>query len=92
MDAKGDYQGFEDGFEGFPKRLPDDCVEYSLFIIDANVKSQKEILSRLEVVRKEGNRLATGLLKDYIWQRDEVKLEVKSKLGMYYILESKIVC
>ncbi|KAG9236058.1 SGT1 protein-domain-containing protein, partial [Amylocarpus encephaloides] len=82
-----DYQGFTEGFDGFPKCLPDDCVEYSLFVIDAEIKSQKELLSRLEALRKEASRMAEGLLKEYIWQRDGFKLEVESEpdLGMMYL-------
>lgn len=79
---KDEFKGFEDGFNGFPKLLPDDCVEYTLFIIDASLKSQRELLSRLEAVRKEAMKLADSLLKDYIWQRDGFKLEVKNTKGV----------
>jgi hypothetical protein len=81
MDSKGDYQGFDNGFEGFPKRLPNDCVEYSLFVIDTKLKSQKDMLSRLELIRKEGNKLAESLLKEHIWQREGFQLSVKSDKG-----------
>ena len=80
---KDDFKGFDDGFEGFPKHLPDDCVEYSLFVIDSKLKSQKELLSRLETVRKESLKLIDSLLEDYIWQRDGFKVEVKSEKGAY---------
>ena len=79
---KNEFKGFEQGFEGFPKHLPDDCVEYSLFIIDSRLKSQKELLSHLETVRKEALRLSDSLLKEYIWQRDGFKMEVKNEKGM----------
>lgn len=79
---KNEFKGFEEGFEGFPKHLPDDCVEYSLFIIDSKLKSQKELLSCLEAVRKESVRLSDSLLKEYIWQRDGFKMEVKNEKGM----------
>ncbi|RDL32505.1 Uncharacterized protein BP5553_08961 [Venustampulla echinocandica] len=82
---KDEFRGFEDGFNGFPKRLPDDCVEYSLFVIDARLKSQRELLSRLEAVRKEAVKLAESLLKDYIWQRDGFKLEVENSKGLMYL-------
>jgi len=85
MDApKEDFKGFGDDFDGFPKQLPEDCVEYSLFIVDSNLKSQKELLVRLEAVRKEAVKLIDSLLKDYIWQRDGFKVEVESGKGASY--------
>ena len=79
---KDEFKGFDEGFEGFPKHLPDDCVEYSLFIIDSKLKSQKEVVSRLESVRKESLKLADSLLKEYIWQRDGFRVEIMSENGM----------
>jgi len=82
--VKGEFQGFGRAFDGFPKRLPDDCVEYTLFIIDSKLKSQKELLSRLEVVRKEATTFASGLLKEYIWQRDPFVIELQNEKGMLW--------
>jgi hypothetical protein len=79
--VKDEFGGFGEGFNGFPKRLPDDCVEYTLFIIDSKLKSQKELLAQLEVVRKESLKLTDSLLKEYIWQRDGFKLELESGKG-----------
>jgi hypothetical protein len=73
-----DFKGFGDGTEGFPKRLPEDCVEYSLFIIDSRLKSQKELLVRLEAVRKESLKLTESILKEYIWQRESFKLGLEN--------------
>jgi hypothetical protein len=84
LKVKNEFEGFDDGFKGFPKYLPDDCVEYSLFIIDNKLKTQKELLSRLEAVRKESLKLVESLLKDYIWQRDCFKVEVKNEKGMSF--------
>ena len=77
------FKDLEEEFEDFPKHLPDDCVEYSLFIIDSKLKSQKEVLSRLEAVRREALKLTDSLLKEYIWQRDGFKVEVKTENGTY---------
>jgi hypothetical protein len=79
--VKDEFDGFGVGFNGFPKRLPDDCVEYTLFVIDSRLKSQKEILARLEAVRKESLKLMQTLLGDYIWQRESFKLEVENGKG-----------
>ncbi|KAF7928875.1 uncharacterized protein EAE97_009717 [Botrytis byssoidea] len=80
-----DFKGFNEGFNGFPKRLPDDCVEYSLYIIDSKLKSQKDLLSKLEDVRKESLKLLKDLTKDYIWQRDGFKVEMKNEKGSMYL-------
>lgn len=82
-----DFKGFGEGFDGFPKRLPEDCVEYSLFIIDSRLKSQKELLGRLEDVRKESIKMTESLLKEYIWQRETFRLELESGKGMLFITQ-----
>lgn len=76
-----DFKGFGEGFDGFPKQLPEDCVEYSLYIIDSKLKSQKDLLGRLEDVRKESLALLKDLAKDYIWQRDDFKVDIKTEKG-----------
>ena len=80
MDAsEDDFKGFGEGFEGFPKRLPEDCVEYSLFILNAGPQSPKDTLVRLEAVRKEALRLTDSLLKEYIWQRESFSLTIQNE-------------
>jgi hypothetical protein len=75
-----DVKWFGEGFDGFPKRLPEDCVEYMLFIIDSRL-TQKEVLTRLETVRKEALKLNARLLKDYIWQREDFNLKLEQVNG-----------
>lgn len=83
MDTQDDgLKGFDAGFDGFPKRLPDDCVEYSLFMIDSKLRNQKELLARLEAVRKESLKLTDSLVRDYIWQRESFKVELGSGNGL----------
>ncbi|RDW73834.1 hypothetical protein BP5796_07276 [Coleophoma crateriformis] len=82
---RDDLKWFGEGFDGFPKRLPDDCVEYILLVIDSNLKSKKEILTRLELIRKEAQKISSNLLKNYIWQRDGFKLESNSDKGLIYL-------
>ncbi|KAI9731473.1 MAG: hypothetical protein M1818_007863 [Claussenomyces sp. TS43310] len=71
-----DLERFGEGFDGFPKRLADDCVEYMLFIPDSRL-TQREALTRLELVRNEALSLTGTLLQDYIWQRDEFRLKLR---------------
>lgn len=75
---------FEDGFDSFPRRLPEDCVEYILFIIDSQLETRK-LLSALEVVRKAALQLTETLTRGYIWQRDSLQLEVKNDNGLTYL-------
>ncbi|KFY88223.1 hypothetical protein V500_06464 [Pseudogymnoascus sp. VKM F-4518 (FW-2643)] len=81
---KDDLKWFGEGFDGFPKRLPDDSVEYTLFIINASL-AQKEVLARLELVRKEATKLTGALLKDYIWQRDDFNLKLEQSSGLMHL-------
>jgi hypothetical protein len=77
-----DFKGFENEFSGFPKHLPDDCVEYCLYVIDSKLQLPKEILSHLEAVRREALKLTDNLLKEYIWQRESFRLDLESGNGM----------
>jgi hypothetical protein len=79
---KDDLKCLGEGVDAFPKRLPEDCVEYMLCIIDSSL-TPRERLNQLEVVRKEALKLTKSLLTDYIWQRDEfnLKSEVQTSDG-----------
>jgi len=48
-ESEDDFKGFGKDFAGFPKRLPEDCVEYSIFVIDSKLKTQKEILAQVNI-------------------------------------------
>lgn len=76
-----DPEGASDGFEGFERILPENCVEYMLFIIDSNLEP-RQILSSLESVRKTGMQLSNQLTKDHIWQRDAFSLELQNNDGI----------
>ncbi len=81
MDASTNDDGFKwfgEGFDGFPKRLPDDCVEYMIYVIDEKQRqnSISATRSRLNQVLKGANDLKKTLLKDYIWQRDAFELKL----------------
>ncbi|KAL1303215.1 hypothetical protein AAFC00_006633 [Neodothiora populina] len=67
----------EEGFQGFPKRVPEDCVEYSVFVIDQKFKAHESLLrDRLREIQAAANDLVKKLLKDYIWQRAAFTLEL----------------
>ncbi|KAH8645620.1 SGT1 protein-domain-containing protein [Xylariales sp. PMI_506] len=84
MAAEESVNVFDDDFEGFPRLLPENCVEYILFIIDSQLEARK-LLSALETVRKTALQLTQRLTRDYIWQRDGLQLEVKNESGHTYL-------
>lgn len=73
--------------DGFERQLPDNCVEYLLFILDSQLDARKQ-LSQIEAIRKSALQLASSLTKDYIWQKDEFNLELKNEKGKNYPLGS----
>lgn len=70
------FKWFGEGFDGFPKRLPDDTVEYCINIIDSKL-AQAKVVTRLKEVLKDANTFLKELLSDYIWQREEFKLDLE---------------
>src|SRR5690348_11861438 len=66
---------FGEGFDGFPKKLPDDVVEYMIFIIDSTL-SDTQTRERLQAFQRALSTLEKKFLKEYIWQRDAINLEL----------------
>ncbi|KAI8676462.1 hypothetical protein NCS56_00533900 [Fusarium sp. Ph1] len=65
-------------------QLPDNCVEYLLFVLDPQLEARRQ-LSQIEGVRKSAIGLATSLTGDYIWQKDEFNLTLKNEQGLVYL-------
>lgn len=63
--------------------LPDDCVEYSLYVISsrASKSSDFEVRERLRDVQKYATDLQRKWLKGYIWQRQGFSLELVKEDG-----------
>jgi SGT1 protein len=79
--VQDDFKWFGEGFDGFPKRLPEDTVEYAIYVIDNKLEASQKV-SNLREVLQNINAFTKDLLKDYIWQRDSFSLELKLKDGM----------
>jgi hypothetical protein len=77
METKNEPRPGDPAFNGFRMRLPEDCVEYMLFVVG------DKILTKLEAVRKAAIEKADSLTKDYIWQREAFNLETKIQGGMF---------
>lgn len=60
---------------------PENCVEYFLFVIDHDLEPRKK-LAQLENVRQNTLRHTQDLTKNYIWQREEFTLELRTDKGM----------
>ena len=75
--AGSDFKWFGEGFEGFPRRLPEDCVEYSLYIVNARLRPL-EVRQQLREVQHEARSLLKSICKDHIWQRENFNLELAS--------------
>lgn len=85
--SQEDLEWFKSTFHPIPKpQLPDDSVEYSLYLIPsgpapAAAEEAAETRSRLHEVQKTASELTKTLLKDYIWQRDAFSLEIAKENG-----------
>jgi len=76
MDApQDDFKWFGEGFDGFPKRLAEDVVEYIIFVVDARL-SDIQTRERLQAFQRALAGLEKMFLKEYIWQRDPIKLDL----------------
>ncbi|KAJ4551483.1 hypothetical protein HRR88_003288 [Exophiala dermatitidis] len=85
-----DVAWFRSTFHPIPKpALPDDCIEYSLYIIDpsqdANATTDSELRLRLRDVQKHATQLHRQYLKDYIWQRQGFSLEINKEDGLSFL-------
>ncbi|QDS71281.1 hypothetical protein FKW77_001087 [Venturia effusa] len=74
----------DSGFEPFLKSLPDDTIEYVIYILDSNL-TDAQIRSRLNVLLQAAHAMIKKYLKDYIWQREEFKLALKREDGTWLL-------
>ncbi|RPA93609.1 SGT1-domain-containing protein [Choiromyces venosus 120613-1] len=76
-------------FQGIPQRtLPDDCMEYTLIIID-RAADQDVIRTELEKVKQTAAKFVKGVAADYIWQRDSFQLELAKTEGVGWHLRGR---
>ena len=75
-----DFKWFGEGFDGFPKVLPDDCAQYMIYTVDGK-SSDFDVREQLRKVQAAATTLTKSLLNDYIWQRDDFRLELVQGQG-----------
>ena len=85
MDTAAEPRPGDEDFDGFRMRLPEDCVEYMLFVIGDKTDGS---LPSLEAVRKAADQKLDELAKDYIWQREPFRLDTKTQKGAFCSLET----
>ncbi|OAP65453.1 hypothetical protein AYL99_01425 [Fonsecaea erecta] len=79
---------FRSTFHPIPKpALPDDCIEYSLYITSPSFdpSHDSELRLRLREVQKYATDLHRQYLKDYIWQRQGFSLELNKEDGVSFL-------
>ncbi|KAI0414595.1 SGT1 protein-domain-containing protein [Xylaria grammica] len=84
MDSQEGNRMFQDGVDPFPRSLPENCVEYMLFVLDSTLEP-RGLLAELENIRKTAMQLCAATAKDYIWQRDSFQLQTKREDGLVYL-------
>ena len=78
------FEFFEQGYDGFARQLPENCVEYILVVLDEQLEA-RQLFSALGTVRKPALQVPDRLAGGYIWQRDALQLELKSERGLVYL-------
>ncbi|MCJ1277917.1 hypothetical protein MMC21_005731 [Puttea exsequens] len=81
---KDNFKWFGEGFDGFTKHLPEDSVEYNIYIINSKL-SDSETQQQLRRVQNAASKLTEDLLKDFIWQRDCFKLDIRRQRGLRHL-------
>lgn len=67
-----------ESLKGFEQRLPENFVEYFLFLVEEPELDRRRQISKLEELRKYALQHSKRLLADYIWQKDEFSLELRN--------------
>ncbi|KAJ5132678.1 hypothetical protein N7448_006836 [Penicillium atrosanguineum] len=87
MATEEDIAWFKSTFHPIPKaQLPDDSVEYYVYHLPspapAVIDQAVETRARLLEVQRTAAELTKELLKDYIWQRENFRLEITKDDGI----------
>ncbi|KAH8693004.1 putative regulatory factor Sgt1 [Talaromyces proteolyticus] len=80
--SEEDLAWFKSTFRPIPRpQLPDDAIEYSLYLISssptpASADAAALLRTRLQEVQRSASEIGKNLLKDYIWQREGFGLQI----------------
>jgi hypothetical protein len=90
--SEEDLKWFKSTFRPIPRpQLPDDAIEYSLYLISssptpASADAVALARARLQEVQKTASELVKDLLKNYIWQREAFGLQITKEDGKPILL------
>ncbi|KAF2869052.1 SGT1 protein-domain-containing protein [Massariosphaeria phaeospora] len=73
-----------EGCDGSPKTLPHGVVEYLVFVVDSRL-SDIQTRERLQGFQRALSTLEKKFLKEYIWQRDGLKLALIRQDGRWVL-------
>ncbi|KAL8794031.1 MAG: hypothetical protein Q9195_003437 [Heterodermia aff. obscurata] len=79
-----DFSSFAEVDESHSRLLPENCVEYFIYIIDNAIKDT-EVRQKLRAVQASATSFTKALLKGYIWQRDSFQLELIQEKGLSFL-------
>ena len=74
------FKWFGEGFDGFPRRLLENSMEYTVHMI-VNDAATPTLREKLEAFRSAAADLETALFEGYIWQREGPHLEIVDNDG-----------
>ena len=78
--SKGEFKWPKEDHGWFTKTVPEDCIEYAIYITDTKL-SDFQVQEQLRQVQKAGIKLINDLLKDYIWQRERIQFDLIREKG-----------
>ena len=78
--AREEFKWFGEGFDGFPKQLSEDSVEYSVFVLGSPLATTASA-AQLDGIRIAATRLVEKHLRDYVWQREKFDLQIATADG-----------
>jgi hypothetical protein len=68
-----DFKWFGEGFDGFPRRLPDDAIEYSIY--DLSSQTNKLGSKRTEEIQSAAEALSKKYFDGYVWHKESFNLQ-----------------
>ena len=85
-----DLKWFGEGFDRFPRSLPENCVEYTIYIIDSSLQDY-ETREQLRWLHVTANALTKKLLKGFLWQKEPFGLELVCEDGRVIVANVHMV-
>lgn len=65
------------------RQVPEDCIEYSLYVVDSKLKTRDQVQHLCEVILSKSIEITKKLLEDYIWNRECFNLAIRTEGGRF---------